>query len=958
MSADGSIIIDTRIDTSGMSGAVIDVNSQFGKIGQAAIKTVSEINRAFDGIKTQGMAAGMSESFDTEGDEIQQILSDTERSAKSKAASIAAIYKQQGMSQSDAFKKAWEQIERSSSTGTEKVKKDLDGVGEKSKSVGGQLGANLSSGISGAARKIGSIIGTIFAVGEIIQFGQECIELGSDMQEVQNVVDTTFGSMSAEINEFAKNALQSFGLSELAAKQYTSTMGAMLKSMGFTVDEAADMSMELAGLAGDMASFYNLDTADAFAKIRSGISGETEPLKQLGINLSVANLEQYALTKGITKSYNAMTQQEQALLRYNYLLSVTSDAQGDFSDTSSSWANQTRILSEQFNSLKTTIGQGLINALTPVLGVINSILAALQKLATAFLQLTQLLFGDAGGFGGASDGLGDLAESYNAAADAANNLAGGAAAAKKAINEFDNGLDEIKKFQDDSAGGSGGGAGGGTSLDFATDSALGNALDQALGDFSPEIEALAITIKDVLFDWEDLTGEQIVEKLIAGLATIAGASTGFVIGGVPGAIVGALVGLSLAIWFDNVTFNNDGKLSKDEIIDSLVVALGAIGGAVLGFTVGGPGGAAIGMAIGLGVSFYLTTSQVNVDDALTNWDGLSDSEKISTILIGLDTGYAPIDFVLNWDEATASLEEDFTQYFLQPLTTLSTEAWAAVLEDACNYWEGVLETYSGVATWFYENVIQPVTGFFTEMWGSIFSSSSDSWANTQGVFSGVAAWFNETVVRPISEFFSGLWGGFSSGASDSWAGGVKPIFEEIIGYISGVFYGDWESAWNSLGEMFGGLWAGFVDLVRDPVNEIISLINELISGAVSGINSVIGALNGVSFTIPEWVPVYGGSKFGLNIGYVSAPQIPYLAKGAVIPPNAPFMAVLGDQRNGTNLETPESLLRKIVREESGSQRGGGQYQFTAQINRRTLFDEMITEAQLRKIQSGRNPFEL
>ncbi len=232
--------------------------------------------------------------------------------------------------------------------------------------------------------RIGRILGSAFAVQQIVRFGKAAIELGSDLQEVQNVVDVTFGSLNSEINEFAKNAVTQFGLSELSAKQFTSTMGAMLKSMGLSTRESADMGMAIAGLAGDMASFYNLAPAESFAKIRSGISGEMEPLRQLGINLSVANLEQFALAQGITKSYEAMTQQEQALLRYNYLLSVTADAQGDFARTSDSWANQTRILSEQFNSLKASVGQAIRRAtaklLTPLRNIFHAALMILERL--------------------------------------------------------------------------------------------------------------------------------------------------------------------------------------------------------------------------------------------------------------------------------------------------------------------------------------------------------------------------------------------------------------------------------------------------------------------------------------------------------------------------------------------------------------------------------------------------
>lgn len=118
---------------------------------------------------------------------------------------------------------------------------------------------------------------------------------------MQNVVDVTFGQGASKINAWAKTTASAFGISELSAKQYSGTMGAMLKSMGLTTDASLNMSQKITELAGDLASFYNLDVDDAFTKIRSGISGETEPLKQLGINMSVANLEAYAMSKGITK---------------------------------------------------------------------------------------------------------------------------------------------------------------------------------------------------------------------------------------------------------------------------------------------------------------------------------------------------------------------------------------------------------------------------------------------------------------------------------------------------------------------------------------------------------------------------------------------------------------------------------------------------------------------------------
>ena len=318
------------------------------------------------------------------------------------------------------------------------------------------LGKDISNSIpsiTSSLKKLGKTIAAVFAVREIVQFSKEAMNLGSDLQEVQNVVDVTFSEMSDTINRFAQNAIENFGLSELSAKQFASTMGAMLKSMGFTVEQATAMSIKLASLSGDIASFYNLDPDEAFAKIRSGISGETEPLKQLGINLSVANLEAYALAQGINKSYNAMSQQEQALLRYNYLLSVTADAQGDFARTSGSWANQTKILTERFNQLKATIGKGLIEALTPVVKMLNTLLEYLQKAADAFAAIMSMLFGEVNTKTSSSgsiaedtaEGIEDVAGGYEDAADAADDYADSTAAAAKEAQRSVMAFDELNR---------------------------------------------------------------------------------------------------------------------------------------------------------------------------------------------------------------------------------------------------------------------------------------------------------------------------------------------------------------------------------------------------------------------------------------------------------------------------------------------------------------------------------
>lgn len=227
----------------------------------------------------------------------------------------------------------------------------------------------MAKGIIGANLFQSSIMG-------VINFAKEGLKLASDLTEVQNVVDTTFGGSAAVINDWAKSAGAAFGISELQAKKFNGTLGAMMKSSGVSADKLAQMSMSMSGLAGDFASFYNLKPEEAFDKIRAGISGETEPLKQIGINMSVANLEAYALTQGLNKKYQAMTQAEQVQLRYNYLLKVSKDAQGDFAKTlSTSAANQERVAEMQKKAFAANLMSALLPAQIDMYKQLNKVLA-------------------------------------------------------------------------------------------------------------------------------------------------------------------------------------------------------------------------------------------------------------------------------------------------------------------------------------------------------------------------------------------------------------------------------------------------------------------------------------------------------------------------------------------------------------------------------------------------------
>ena len=180
---------------------------------------------------------------------------------------------------------------------------------------------------------IGGLIGMRGITGAF-NWLKEAVTAGGDITEINHIVESVFEKdMVDSVNTWARNAIDQFGIAEGAAKHYAGVLSSMFQASGVAKRDAGLMSMELVGLAGDLSAFYNIDTQTAYEKIKSGMAGMVRPLRDLGIDLSVATLQQYALTQGITKSFSAMTQAEKVMLRYNYLLSVTEVQQGDFSRT-------------------------------------------------------------------------------------------------------------------------------------------------------------------------------------------------------------------------------------------------------------------------------------------------------------------------------------------------------------------------------------------------------------------------------------------------------------------------------------------------------------------------------------------------------------------------------------------------------------------------------------------------
>ena len=318
--------------------------------------------------------------------------------------------------------------------------------------------------------------------------------MASDLEEVQNVVDVAFGSMSDEVEAFARTTVQAYGMSELTAKRMASTFMAMSNGMGIAQNTGKNMSLQLTALAGDMASFYNVEQEVAQTALNSVFTGETESLKKFGVVLTEANLSAFALSQGITKSYSAMSQAEKVLLRYNYVLNATKNAQGDFARTSGSWANQVRILKEQWQQLLGILGSGLTKILTPVVKALNSMLSSLISIGNAITKV----------FGGKqtesmSTTVKDTASSVG---DLDSGLTDAGESAKK-LQRTLAGFDELNVLNPKEESSSGSGAGGGTGGDTGSSTVADFKVDETqVEGVKGRLEQFLNDCKDIIDKWQ------------------------------------------------------------------------------------------------------------------------------------------------------------------------------------------------------------------------------------------------------------------------------------------------------------------------------------------------------------------------------------------------------------------------------------------------------------------------
>ncbi len=985
------------------------------------------------------------------------------------------------------------------------------------------------NGLGSAVKKIGLLIGGAFAVGKLVQFGKECVELGSDLAEVQNVVDVTFTTMSDKVNEFAKNAMTSAGLSETMAKQYVGTFGAMSKSFGFSEQQAYDMSTALTQLTGDVASFYNISQDLAYIKLKSVFTGETETLKDLGVVMTQSALDQYALANGYGKTTSEMTEQEKVALRLAFVQKQLSAASGDFVRTSDSWANQVRVMQLQLQSLKATVGQGLINIFTPVLKVINILLGKLATLANAFKSFTELitgkkssgqtsgsgagLTGDASGVQDTADAYGDAADNAEQLADATNDTADATKKAAKAAKDYLSPLDEIHKISSDSDTGTTGSnksapsAGAGLTgavngVDYGNLAKGEDALSkmnpvldgvikrfkelaglfkkgfwEGLGDYKPVLEDLKKNIGIIKQSLKDIFSDPAVLKAANKFLNAIALNLGKVTGSV------ARIGLTIA---QNLVGGIAKYLSQNtERIKKYIIDMFDVGTEIADII----GNVAVAFADVFSVFGGDTAQQITA-----NLLGIFAEVGMSVTSVALKLGRDILNmltkpFIDNKDifksaiEGTLKVIEPVTSGILTVVQTVSdtiTKLYDEHLKPLFDSIANGLSTIFNTLLTGYNTYILPVLQQLAEKIKSLMEGELGNAIKKIGEFLGslidfikilwesylvpLFSWLAANLIPILGKIIK-LVGTYTiSGIKTliKFIGNIATALKGVMDFLKGVFTGDWKLAWTGIKETVSGIieaiktivkggieivlntiigvmelilegverigtmikeavmkvWTtldkhltnlnksvretlkgllddaksflnplltfvsgiiekitsalttkftaakntvvGAFESIRDTITTVLNKVIGIINGAIGTVNSAVGTIES-AFTFGPWkVPTPFGSKtIGFKASFPRVPTIPYLAKGAVIPPRSEFLAVLGDQKQGNNIEAPENLIRQIIREEMGGQNSSAKnIHITAQINRRVLFDEFIKEAKSRQESSGYNPLEL
>lgn len=743
------------------------------------------------------------------------------------------------------------------------------------RSTNQQLGrvGSAGSALSGTFGKLGKVIAGAFAVSKITAFGKECLSLGSDLAEVQNVVDVTFGGLSGSVDKFAKNAAKQFGLSETMAKKYAGTYGSMAEAFGFTQKQALDMSEALTGLTGDVASFYNISQDEAYTKIKSVFSGETETLKDLGVVMTQSALDAYAMSNGFGKTTAEMSEAEKVSLRYAFVQEKLANAQGDYARTSDGWANSTRTLALQFDTLKAELGQGLINVFSPIVQWLNIIVERLTAAATKFKEFTAAIMGVSAD---TSSGVGSTAASTEALNDSLSTTESNAKSAAKAMRDL-MGFDEINRLSDKSDSTSSTPSASQTpasTTDNSNDKDKTNTLAdslqhikklwddlygsfkrglttrlnagntfQALDNIKQKLGRIKDTLKGIFTDSAVVSS---AKRMLQQIATYYGSMVGNFLS------IGANLGNALVTGIATFLGRKEEFLKKK--LASIFQSAGDIFGSltsimndvtdIINYILQLPETAqVVADVIDIIVTPWVTGLDLLLKFVRDNFSGIAEvinTNKENFMQIGEDlmrflstiTG-AVSDFV---DHVSQKAEEVYDQYIapaiqriwdgINSLVTFLTGIWQQYISPFLdNIAQGISELV--------HDHLQPMADKLLEFFGKAVELISVLWKQYAEPF---IEWWIANVAPIIMPVLRQIWAVVKLVVKDiiDHVKRVLEILGGLLDFLIGVFTGDWDRAWKGIQDIFGGA----VGLFKDKAQNLADFFGETFRNMATTVDEI------------------------------------------------------------------------------------------------------------------------
>lgn len=839
-------------------------------------------------------------------------------------------------------------------------------------------------GITSVAKKAGATIAAAFGLKKLIDFGKSCTELGSDLTEVQSVVDVVFPNMTAQVDKFAKSAAANFGLSETMAKKYTGLFGTMAQSFGFSEKQAYDMGTALAGLAGDVASFYNITQDEAYTKLKAVFSGETEVLKDIGIVMTQNALDAYALANGYEKTTAQMSEAEKVALRYEFIQKQLSLASGDFLRTQDQWANQIRVLKLQFQSLKASIGKGLINILLPVVKMINTVLKKLMVLADAFKSFTELITGNkssgsssAGQMSDLGSAASDASTGLDNASDSADTAASSAkkagSAAKKAAKEMRSlmGFDQINKLSDpsdnddnddsdDDSGKSntvpdiaptkanfGELAKGETAIDKIDDKLKGliNKFKElanlfkkgfvvGFGDSEKRIASIKRHLKNIGKILNEIfTDKKVVasaNKLLNSIALNAGK------------VAGSMASIAVTI-ADNFVGGIDKYLqSSKEYIKNQIVSIFDVGARIFDLV----GDFAVAFA-----EVFAVFSGENAKQCTASLIGIFADTFLGILNLALQFGTDILEFITrpfveNKDKLIEAIDNT-----LAPISILLQTLHQGI-KDIFGKINQVYETNIHPMFQSFTDGISEIVSVFLDLYNECISpvldkiaeKFEDSWKNH--VYPAIAE--SIEFIGKVADLIKVLWEKVLQPFIKWVIQNIYPVIAPILEKVGEIVL----NAFDMLSDVIGGIlralggvidfvvgvftgdwkraWQGIADIFGGIWDGIVGILRVPVNAIIDIINKLVSAVasgvNGIAdmlngISIPEEIPIVGGLSF--NLPNWTPNPIPHLAQGGYVKKNTPQLAMIGDNLHQGELVAPEDKLQAMVNTAVATVSGSG-----------------------------------